>query len=95
MFRHRDEILTFLYEPDLEATNWMAEQAIRPAVVNRKVFGGNRMPAGAHAQEILGSVFATCSQRAHDAMCFVSKLIRATADRRPVLVQRLLPAPTT
>ena len=56
LFRHRDEILTFLYEPDLEATNWMAEQAIRPAVVNRKVFGGNRMPAGAHAQEILGSV---------------------------------------
>jgi transposase len=92
---HRDQILTFLYEPDLEATNWPAEQAIRPAVVNRKVFGGNRMPAGARAQEILATVFATCTQRAHDAMSFVSTLIRATVDRRPVLVQRLLPAPTS
>lgn len=92
---HRDEILTFLYEPDLEATNWPAEQAIRPAVVNRKVFGGNRMPAGAHAQEILATVFATCTQRAHDAMSFVSNLIRATVDRRPVLIQRLLPAPNS
>ena len=32
--------MTFLYEENLEASNWPAEQAIRPAVVNRKVFGG-------------------------------------------------------
>ena len=73
--RHRDEILTFLYHPDIEATNWPAEQAIRPAVVNRKVFGGNRTRAGAHAQEVLGSLFATCVQWKQDALSFLSNLI--------------------
>ena len=31
--------VTFLTSPDVEATNWRAEQAIRPAVVNRKGLG--------------------------------------------------------
>jgi len=60
---HSEEILTFLYEPDIEATNWPAEQAVRPLVVNRKVFGGNRTPSGGHAQEVLGSAFATLAIR--------------------------------
>lgn len=73
--KHRDEILTFLYDPDIEATNWPAEQAIRPAVVNRKVFGGNRTRAGAHAQEVLSSLFATCVQWKQDTLAFLSNLI--------------------
>ncbi len=77
--RHREEILTFLYHEDIEATNWPAEQAMRPAVVNRKVFGGNRTPAGARAQEVLGSVLATCSQNAIKALTFLSHLIRSPA----------------
>jgi len=89
---HADEILTFLYEDDIEATNWPAEQAIRPAVVNRKVFGGNRTPAGAHAQEVLGSVFATCTQQARDALAFLSNMIRLPAHQRPAYVNQLLPA---
>ena len=92
--RHRDEILTFLYEEDIEATNWPGEQAIRPAVVNRKVFGGNRTWAGAHAQEILASVFRTCGQRAYDALCFLSNFIRAPRVRRPALADALLPIPS-
>src|SRR5262249_1821404 len=46
---------TFLSEAEVPATNWQAEQAIRPAVVNRKVWGGNRTEAGARAQGILSS----------------------------------------
>ena len=90
--RHRHEILTFLYEPDLEATNWPAEQAIRPAVVNRKVFGGNRTSAGAHAQEILASFFATCVQQGHDALAILAHLIRSPSDRRQNPIRLLLPA---
>jgi transposase len=33
---------TFLEHPEVEPTNAAAERAIRPAVVNRKVCGGNR-----------------------------------------------------
>src|SRR5262249_2032152 len=46
--RHQGEWFAFLSHPELEPTNWEAEQAIRPAVVNRKVWGGNRSWAGAH-----------------------------------------------
>ena len=74
--KHRDQLLTFLYEENLEAGNWPAEQAIRPAVVNRKVFGGNRTWTGAHALEVLASLFATCRQNAIDALTLLSNLLR-------------------
>jgi len=40
--RERDHLFTFLGAPGVQATNWRAEQAIRPAVVCRKAWGGNR-----------------------------------------------------
>lgn len=81
--KHRNQLLTFLYEENLEATNWPAEQAIRPAVVNRKVFGGNRTGTGAHALEILASLFATCRQNAVDALTLLSNLIRGARSTHP------------
>ena len=74
--KHRHQLLTFLYEENLEASNWPAEQAIRPAVVNRKVFGGNRTWTGAHALEVLASLFATCRQNAIDSLTLLSNLLR-------------------
>jgi transposase len=47
----------------VQATNWRAEQAIRPAVVTRKVWGGNRTWAGAGAWKVLASVLRTASQQ--------------------------------
>jgi len=79
--RHRNDLLTFLYEENLEATNWPAEQAIRPAVVNRKVCGGNRTSTGAHALEVLASLFATCKQNALDALSVLSNLLRTPTPR--------------
>lgn len=41
----------------MPATNWMVEQALRPAVVNRKVWGGNRTWTGArHQERLMGSL---------------------------------------
>jgi len=66
---HADQLFTFL-KPEflrvVEATNWRAEQAIRPAVVNRKVWGGNRTERGAHAQATLATVLVTLAQQALD-----------------------------
>jgi transposase len=56
----------FLIEPGFDATNWRAEQALRPAVVNRKVWGGNRTWPGARSQSVLSSVLRTCEQRGRD-----------------------------
>jgi transposase len=85
--KHRDQLFTFLRHPELDATNWRAEQAIRPAVVNRKVWGGSRTQNGAQAQSILMSVLRTCAQQHRDALDFVSRIL---CGQRP----RLLLAPT-
>jgi transposase len=74
--RHRGQIFTFLKRPGLDATNYRAEQAIRPAAVNRKVWGGNRTQAGAKAQSVLLTVLRTCAQRAVDAFRFIGDLLR-------------------
>jgi transposase len=96
LWRHRDELFVFVERPDVEGTSWPADQAIRPAVVNRKVFGGNREPSGARALEVLASVAATCVQRGVEVFEYVSRVLRATAGHRNVLACRLLklPAPT-
>ena len=56
----------FLWDPSIDATNWRAEQAIRPAVVTRKVCGGNRTRHGADTQQVLASVVRTAYQRQLD-----------------------------
>ncbi|RME70529.1 MAG: IS66 family transposase [Planctomycetota bacterium] len=66
--READAILTFLFHPEIEATNWPAEQAIRPAVVNRKISGGNRSVSGARAQAMITSLIATCTKRGIDIL---------------------------
>ena len=63
LYNHLDEIFAYLRHPGMDATNWRGEQAIRPAVVNRKVWGGNRTWAGAKAQSILTSLIQTCRLR--------------------------------
>jgi transposase len=71
-------VFTFLLEPDLiDATNWRAEHALRPAVVTRKVCGGNRSAQGAHTHAVLASVLRTLQQRRLDAGPIFSELLRA------------------
>jgi transposase len=67
----------FLFDLSLDATNWRAEQAIRPAVVNRKVSGGNRSPRGAETQQILSSVVQTARLRDLSARNVLVDLLRA------------------
>lgn len=86
LFRHLHQLFTFLREPGIDATNHRAEQAIRPAVVNRKVWGGNRTPAGAVAQSILMSILFTLRQNRQDALEFLSRQLQS-----PHLIA--LPAP--
>jgi hypothetical protein len=63
----------FLLEPGTDATNHQAEQAIRPAVVNRKVWGGNRTWIGAVAQSVLTSVVRTCTQTSDFVISLLQK----------------------
>ena len=70
-------VFAFLWDASLDATNWRAEHAIRPAVVNRKICGGNRTTRGAHTQQVLASVVRTARQRRLDLNDLFTTLLRA------------------
>lgn len=59
LYRHADQLFTYLRHTGTDATNWRGEHAMRYAVVNRKVWGGNRTRRGADMQSILMSVLRT------------------------------------
>ncbi|MSO22848.1 MAG: hypothetical protein EXQ58_06245 [Acidobacteria bacterium] len=83
--RHEQPYLfTFLRCPDfLDATNNAAERALRPAVIARKTWGGNRTPAGAQSQQILASLLRTCWQQGKDTFQRFTQLLRS---RQPMIL---------
>lgn len=92
LVREYDAIFSFLFEPTLDATNWRAEQALRPAVVTRKMCGGgNRTADGARSQEILATVLRTADQRGLDATALLTIMLTAASPTVP-LALRSVPA---
>jgi transposase len=81
-------LFTFLGDLAIDATNWRAEHAIRPAVVMRKVCGGNRSTHGAQTQQILASVLRTSHQRGLDPAATLVTLLRAPT---PIVPHSLQP----
>lgn len=82
-------IFSFLVDSDLDATNWRAEQAIRPAVITRKVCGGgNRTARGADTQQVLASLLRTAQQRHLDTTEVLTTLLRAPT---PIVSPHLYP----
>lgn len=91
LVREYDAIFSFLFDPTLDATNWRAEQALRPAVVTRKMCGGgNRTEHGAQSQQVLATVLRTADQRGLDATALLATLLTA---RRPTVAVALRTVP--
>ena len=86
--RHLDRefpyLFSFLYDPTVDATNWRAEQAIRPAVAMRKVCGGNRSARGVQTQYILASLLRTAVQRQVAIPATIAMLLRSS---RPIVAK--------
>ena len=79
-----EAIFSFLFDPTLDATNWRAEHALRPAVVTRKTCGGgNRTARGAQSQQVLASVLRTADQRGLDATEVLVTVLTASAATVP------------
>lgn len=72
--QYREAILPFMTRPELEATNWPAEQTIRPAVINRKTCAGNRTERGATTLAVLMSILRTCSLQKRDSVTVFRRL---------------------
>ena len=86
-----EAVFSFLFDPTLDATNWRAEHALRPAVITRKTCGGgNRTPHGAHTQQVLASILRTAQQRGLDA---TTVLVAALQSPTPVVLDAFQSAP--
>ena len=83
LYRHARQLFTFLRDPQTDATNWRGEHAMRAAVVNRKVWGGNRTRGGADNQAILMSVLRTLKLRGVDA---IDWLVKKLTNQNPPLL---------
>jgi len=86
-----EAIFSFLFDPTLDATNWRAEHALRPAVIARKTCGGgNRTVHGAQTQHVLASILRTAQQRGLDS---TAVLVAALQAPRPVVLDAFQSAP--
>jgi transposase len=72
-----DAMFTFLTVEGIDATNFRGEQAVRPCVVNRKTWGGNRTWAGAATQGVLTSIIATAAKHSLDPVDYLAARARS------------------
>jgi transposase len=86
--QQREQLFTFLSIDGVQATNWRAEQAIRPAVVSRKAWGGNRTWVGATTWQTLTSVLRTASQQGRDPIELLARLLCASG---PIVADLAIP----
>ncbi len=73
--KHREHLFVFLYRTDVPPTNNVSEQALRAAVVHRKVTGGFRSRWGANAYAALASVIDTAALQGVNAFDAIQSLL--------------------
>jgi transposase len=69
------ELFVFVTEPDVPPTNNLAERSLRPLVTRRKISGGSRSGAGAHATMTLASLFGTWQLQQHNPYAACRQLL--------------------
>lgn len=72
----RDQIVPILEQPQLPATNNLAERQIRPMVVHRKIAAGNKTEFGAATLSTLASLTASCRQQAVSFADVAARILR-------------------
>jgi transposase len=68
--KYSDELFTFILMPGVEPTNNHAERALRPCVVQNKIWGCHRTEDGAKNRDILMSVIGTMKQQGKSILTF-------------------------
>lgn len=96
LIKHTDQLFTFLQEMNVDSNNNRAERVIRPAVVTRKISGGNRSSFGSSALSIITSIIQTCKQQERDFVEVGMEIIRRYHANLPtgVLLTNTTPVPT-
>lgn len=78
---HRDEWLVFLDDPRVPPTNNLAERALRPLVVLRKLTFGHRSRAGGERMAQIMTVAETARRHSHRASQMFYELLTQPANR--------------
>lgn len=93
LLRLWDCLWTFTRVDGVEPTNNAAERALRHAVIWRRISGGTDSEVGSRFVERMLSVMATCRQRGHCVLDYLTRCHQARLDRRQP--PSLLPASST
>ena len=94
LWKHTDELFTFLDYPEVPSDNNLAERMIRPAVILRKNCQSNRSEKGTAVQAVLMSVYRTLKLRGHDPLATIDSALRThltTGQFSPLPIQPACP----
>jgi transposase len=83
--KHRDKLFVFLYRSDVDPTNNVAERALRPSVIHRKVTGCFRSDWGAKAYAAIASVIDTAELSGIHAFDAIQSLFGSPSLPIPIL----------
>jgi transposase len=86
--KYHDQWLTFIDHPEVSPTNNLAERALRPLVILRKVTFGNRSAAGAQRLGTMASVLETAKRQGHSALAFLRQLFLRNKEHLLVALYR-------
>jgi len=73
--KHKDDLIRFVTDPQIEYHNNRAERQIRPLVVNRKTSFGSNTAAGTLRTGIIHSVIETCRLNSKQPVEFLKKVL--------------------
>jgi transposase len=73
--KYLPELFTFVTDPAVPTTNNAAERSIRPVVIQRKISGGTRSPAGTSTFTHLATLFGTWRARGLDPLIACRRLL--------------------
>jgi transposase len=73
--KYLPELFSFVADPAVPATNNAAERSVRPVVVQRKISGGTRSPAGTTTFTRLATLFGTWRARGLDPLLACQRLL--------------------
>jgi hypothetical protein len=88
LLRHQDELFQFVIRDGVSADNNLAERAVRPLVVTRKISGGSRSPRGSATRMALASLFGTWHVRGLNPL---EECVRLLSQPQHVVAQTALP----
>ncbi len=83
LYRHRDWLWTFTEVEGIEPTNNVAERALRPAVIYRKLSFGTQSAAGSRFLERMLTLSETCRLQNRSAFNYLVQVMEASYAKRP------------